>query len=352
MPPKKKFALPIIVTIIILTTLGLAIWLDQQNSPTTVISTASQLVTEQIPQPIPLGGDLAQAKAEISGLAWYQDQLIFLPQYPDFADGTPFVYALSRDAILAYLDETDTAPLTPTPIPINTADIAALIPHFQGFEGITISGHSGWLTIEAGSPIGHMNGYILPFDIIPDPLAFNLRQADITEILLQTTLSNKANEAVLTTPDGALTLYEVYDGRYNTTSVANLITADSNQTIPAPELAYRLTDVTELDENGRFWAINYYFPNDQELAQTDETLAQQYGQGHSHSQHPHVERLIPYLYNNQTLQLDTQTTPIWLQLEENPRNWEGIARLDERGFLIVTDKFPSTLFAFVPYPKE
>jgi len=30
------------------------------------------------------------------------------------------------------------------------------------------------------------------------------------------------------------------------------------------------------------------------------------------------------------------------------RNWEGIVRLDNRGFLLATDKFPTTILGFVP----
>jgi len=29
------------------------------------------------------------------------------------------------------------------------------------------------------------------------------------------------------------------------------------------------------------------------------------------------------------------------------RNWEGIAMLDQRGFLLVTDQHPNTILAFV-----
>jgi hypothetical protein len=29
------------------------------------------------------------------------------------------------------------------------------------------------------------------------------------------------------------------------------------------------------------------------------------------------------------------------------RNWEAIARLDDVGFLLATDKYPETIFAFV-----
>jgi hypothetical protein len=48
------------------------------------------------------------------------------------------------------------------------------------------------------------------------------------------------------------------------------------------------------------------------------------------------------------------TPPIQLQLAEaQGRNWEGIVRLEApgvSGFLLVTDKNPRTLLAFVPDP--
>jgi hypothetical protein len=33
------------------------------------------------------------------------------------------------------------------------------------------------------------------------------------------------------------------------------------------------------------------------------------------------------------------------------RNWEGLVRLDDRGFLLVTDLFPGTILGFVPAPQ-
>ena len=45
----------------------------------------------------------------------------------------------------------------------------------------------------------------------------------------------------------------------------------------------------------------------------------------------------------------TDTPPIQLQLlSDDLRNWEGIVRLDNLGFLLVTDKFPRTMLGFVP----
>lgn len=47
----------------------------------------------------------------------------------------------------------------------------------------------------------------------------------------------------------------------------------------------------------------------------------------------------------------TNTPPIQLQLIDGvSRNWEGLVRLDERGFLLITDEFPETILAFVAKP--
>ena len=46
----------------------------------------------------------------------------------------------------------------------------------------------------------------------------------------------------------------------------------------------------------------------------------------------------------------TDKSPIQLELGLLPRNWEGIVRLDNRGFLLVTDQYPVTILAFVPSP--
>jgi len=48
----------------------------------------------------------------------------------------------------------------------------------------------------------------------------------------------------------------------------------------------------------------------------------------------------------------TDTAPLQLALESDgeSRNWEGIVRLDDLGFIIISDKFPKTILAFVQYP--
>jgi len=64
-----------------------------------------------------------------------------------------------------------------------------------------------------------------------------------------------------------------------------------------------------------------------------------------------VERLLPFCYAEDRLSLADQA-PIQLQLldAETSRNWEGIERVEDRGFLLVTDKFPGTQLGFVAMP--
>ena len=81
----------------------------------------------------------------------------------------------------------------------------------------------------------------------------------------------------------------------------------------------------------------------------DDLAALQENEGPTHRIFPQVERLLAI-----EIQADTRTimladrAPLYLRLAGPlPRNWEGLTRLDDRGFLLVTDEFPDTLLGFV-----
>ncbi|MBV7336480.1 hypothetical protein KFU94_51275 [Chloroflexi bacterium TSY] len=119
-----------------------------------------------------------------------------------------------------------------------------------------------------------------------------------------------------------------------------------SKTTSFPNIEYRTTDATALDADNRFWVINYYFPNEGVLLPDVDPIAELYGQGITHKQYDHVERLIELEYSESGIQL-VERPPIQLELIDAPRNWEGIVRLENRGFLIVTDKWPETILGFV-----
>jgi hypothetical protein len=120
-------------------------------------------------------------------------------------------------------------------------------------------------------------------------------------------------------------------------------------TIPMDNIEYRLTD-TALDSENKFWGINYFFPGDEDLLPKNDPILEQFGAGETHAKYPQVERLVQFLFSDSEVILSGRP-PLYLQLTEDINNWEGLVVLDDKGFLLVTDKYPKTIFAFVPIPR-
>jgi hypothetical protein len=94
-----------------------------------------------------LAAPLDEAEAEISGMAWYGDLLVLMPQFPARYDGT--VFGLDRGDILARLEAEAPAPLEPRAIAFDDGGLHASIEGFEGFEAITFFGERVFVTIEA-----------------------------------------------------------------------------------------------------------------------------------------------------------------------------------------------------------
>jgi hypothetical protein len=74
-------------------------------------------------------------------------------------------------------------------------------------------------------------------------------------------------------------------------------------------------------------------------------LKVKFGYGKTHTESKAVERIIAYEIKDNRLEF-ADRKPIYLQLEKESRNWEGIVRFED-GFIIATDKHPRTIIAFV-----
>ena len=300
---------------------------------------------------IALDGPITSANSELSGLAWYGDTLILLPQYPGFSGEETAVYAIPKATIEAYLDGTATDPITPMSIPVEVDDLGNLISRPEGYESIDFIGDDAYLTIEASG--GGMRAYLIKGTMAPDLSLLILDASNLTKIERQAELGNTSDEALLIADNQIVTFYEANGVEVNEAPMVHLFNTDLDEmgTASFPNIPYRITDVTSLDENGRFWAINYNFPGTPSLQTDHDPIAATYGAGITHAQSEIVERLVEFQYAPEGITLIEQA-PIQLQLiGEEARNWEGIVRLDDRGFLLVTDKFPATILGFVPYEK-
>ncbi len=285
-------------------------------------------------------------------MSWHGDKLILLPQYPEhYRSGTDGeLFYLNKVDIIDYLEGRINGPLEPVEIPL-TAPGLANIKGYEGLEAITVAGEQVFVTIEAKPD--KMLGYIISGRIAPDLSAMSLNISLIAPIQPQADLPNMTDEAVVVAGRRLITLYEANGANVNPAPVAHLfdLGLQPQGTISMTHLEYRITDATSMDDSGRFWVINYFFPGDTLLNPAPDTLAEDYGEGPTHALNKTVERLVELQLSEDGIVL-SDSEPIQLQLlgDSASRNWEAIARLDDRGFLLATDQYPETILGFVELP--
>lgn len=331
---------PIFLLILLIVLSG---WYYSQNLP------VAASATEQPVTILELTGPIISPDAELSGLGWHGETLMLLPQYPErFGEGDGALFALSKADILAALDG-DT-PLQPALVMLNAPGLKESISNFQGYESIVFNGDQVFLTIEAGEGTD-MRGYLVSGEISADASEITLDPSNVVEIPMAFPFDNHTDEAIIIQKGFVLTFFEINGAGLNSAPVAHAFDLDLNPqgTVSIPNLEYRLTDAAPGSGND-FWVINYFFPGDTDLTPNVDPLAQKYGEGPTHAQQDQVERLVKMTYTSNGIIL-ADNAPVQLTLDDDiARNIEGLVLLDEKGFLLVTDKFPSTLLMFVPKP--
>ncbi|MCP4363258.1 MAG: hypothetical protein GY796_35100 [Chloroflexi bacterium] len=301
---------------------------------------------------LPLAAPLDDRNAEISGMAWYDDYLIILPQYPNFnvEDSDGFIYAIHADDINAYLFDDSNGPLEATPIPFSAPGLQDSIEGFEGYEAIAFIDDQAYLTIEVETDDG-MFGYLVSGAMDPELGELAIDTDAMTRIDAQADVGNMSEETLFVAGDSLVTLYEANGAGVTTAPIGHVFDTSlaKTGTVPLVNIEYRLTDATELDSNGRFWTINYFFPGDSDLATDSDPIVDTWGEGATHLGNDGVERLIELQYSADGISLvNAPPTQIYL-LPDGLRNWEGLVRLDNRGLLIATDKWPRTTLGFVPF---
>jgi hypothetical protein len=282
---------------------------------------------------LPLAGPIAAPEAEISAMAWHGETLLVVPQYPDrFGD---VIFTIEKQALLDHIDGRATEPIVPGTLRFVTTE-AQQTPGYEGFEALAVVDGHAVLTIEA-SPDGMM-GYAIAADFVDEGRTLRLDAKTMVPMKPPVQLRNKSFESLVAVDDGYLAFFEANGRRVNPAPVAWRFTRDLvvRDPVPFPSIEYRITDATPRDAEGCFWTINTYYLGDTHLlADVD------------HS----VEQLVEMRWTGTAVER-TSTEPLRLQRLDDraTRNWEGLVRLDDRGFLLASDKFPGTMLAFVEAP--
>ncbi|MGF1468488.1 MAG: hypothetical protein ACFCGT_20375 [Sandaracinaceae bacterium] len=296
-----------------------------------------------------LGGPDAPA-SEVSGLAWYGDRVVLLPQHPERLERGPALFAIERRELEAYVERRGGPPVEARRVPLALGADLIGHPRFDGFEALVFDADRVVLAVELlPDPEGHGGtGLLVRGHVLGDLDEVALDPSFSVELPAQTGLQNIGYEALLTWRNHLYALYEV-NGAPNPAPRA--VVLDSELRVVRqeafPPLEYRLTDATAPDPDGRFWVTNYHWPGSSWEPGAC-ALTERFGLGESHARCPQVERLVEMAIGPDGFRV-TGRPPVLLELvdDEHPRNWEGVARFGD-GFLVVTDTYPEPILAYVP----
>ena len=307
---------------------------------------------EQAPRLIPLKGPVAEPEAEISGMDWHGDVLVLLPQYPD-RYGHNLFGLRHRDLAEALAGAGDN-PIEPFPIPLVNGHDLRNLDGYEGLEAIVFSGSRFYLAVE-GRAKGRMLGYLIPGMVVGDLDGLELDLAAAVPLPPQTRLMNKAYETLVMQGSQVVAIHELAGRETNPDRHALLFSPELEAlgTLEAPEVEFRITDATRLDPQGRFWSINFHWPGEKQLPTRIDAIRDRWGEGDSHKGVEIVERLLEMEFRDGRIELvDRPPVELVLLDEVVARNWEGVVRWDDTGLLVATDRFPTTLLAFVPFPED
>lgn len=266
-----------------------------------------------------LNGSITDPRQQISGMAWHGDQLVLMPQW------AKSLFVLSKNDVTSAVDGR-TEPLTPREVSVGPAGFESHFPDFEGFEAIAFVGSRAYLLAEAKRG-DDMFGYLVAGDFGPDGLTLDL--SSVQTLPPATRIKNMGYEALLVANERLVVMPEANGGpRVAHTFDLSLKPLGA---MPLPDVPFRLTDSTPADEDGRFWVANYNHPGDEGMPEA-----------------PRTEALLPMRLTATHVTNDGAPRPIAPNLREDSRNWEALARLDDKGFLVMTDEFPRAVFGFVP----
>jgi len=304
---------------------------------------------EVIPIEIPLNGEAKDRDLEMSGLTWYKENLILMPQY--VKKDEPGFYFLTKKNIIEWLESDQKKALTPKKIKLELPNFEASIKGFQGFEAIAFLGDKAYMIVESRNN-GVMKSFLVKGDLDFRKMKLTLNSKQVKEIPLPVNVKNMGFESILKYKNRLMVLYEANGVNINKKPSALIYNSGLKPkgSLSFPNLEYRLTDVTRLDSKNKFWVLNYFWPGEKSrLNPGEDLIIKGEKEGFTHKKYDHVERLVEYKIDSNKL-VRTSTPPIQLALKEKSRNWEGLARLEGKGFLMIVDEHPRTILVFISKP--
>lgn len=286
-------------------------------------------------------GDLAERKLESSGLTWYNDNLIILPQFPhkwdDHFDGA--IFFISKERIESYLNGENGNPIKGEKILFSAVGLDEIgKSRGSGYEAITFVDDSIYISIESING-DEATSYIVAGVIDFEEKKITLNANSKIEIKSQTGIHNMGEETILINDTSVFVIHEANGENINKLPTATKLNRNltAEEKIPFPNIEYRITDATCVDSTGKFFVINYFYPG--EFEKLKPNLSEE-------EKDKSIEQILEFQILDDKI-IRTTKPPIVISKGKSKKgsNWEGIAKLNE-GFLIITDMFPETVLAY------
>ena len=295
---------------------------------------------------LPLQGIITDKNQEISGMDWFNNHLIMLPE-----NLNGYLFSIPKSKIIKSISGESKEPISPDIIKFNTPNYKKTIPGFDSFESIAFRGFEVFITIEVKFP-DSMSAKLVRGHIDNKTLEITIPEQNFINLEIPHFIDNMSYESILIDNNNVYTFFEANGNKVNSNPFSFLTSLNSMNTtkIGFPNIEYRITDATRVDMNNNFWMINYYYPGDEKKLQPDsDYLTNKYILGKSHKVSKRVERLVEFKIKDNEIKI-TKKLPIQLKLDkgETSRKWEALCRLEDKGFLIATDKFPTTILGYIP----
>lgn len=297
---------------------------------------------------IKLDGKINMNYSEISGLTSYNQNIIILPQYPskfNKESNKGYLYMIPEDKIAIALKGNNTSV---RPDSILLSPIPNSIKGYQGFEAIAFRNKEVFLLIE--SQTNRAMGYIIKGVIDERLTKIDLDSTSLKEINTPINFFNTSYESIVLTNNKIICIFEANGKNINSHPICKCFDYQLNpiEDITFPNIEYRITDATNIAKDNTFWAINYFYPNDEKYYKpTNDIYIDKYGLSKSHLKRKGIERLVKLKVSDNSIKI-VDKKPIYLKLEDNiNRNWEGIVQYSPNKFIIATDKFPNTILGYI-----
>jgi hypothetical protein len=298
-----------------------------------------KLFTE--PLKIELEGDVAERTIEASGLAWYKDNLIILPQFPHKWDNQfdGAIYFIPKARIESYVNGENRNPINAEKIYFVAEGLDEIGKRRgSGYEALIFIEDTIYLSIES------INGEEPSSFIVKGNIDFIAKKIVLNsdlkfEIKSQTMIHNMGEESILEYQNNIYAIHEANGININMVPFATMLNNDLslNEKVSMPNVDYRITDATSVDSTGKFYAINYFYPGEfnkllPNLKEEDKDKA--------------IEQILEFqIFDNKIARTDRNPYIISKSIDKNGHNWEGIVKLNN-GFLLITDMFPKTILEY------